>query len=313
LPSPLKRAWLIALSGIVALSTAGFVAGRTMLGNDAPAGTNLATSGPLQLIFPDSWRPAAGSSGVPGLKFGSAPIALGPAGGSADRLVAGHVSATGPTLLPRGLQQRLKRPPRRGDAVRIGSVDAYRYRGLRPAGLQGKLNLYVAPTASGVATIACILRGADSAGFARRCEQVADSLSLVGVGAAPLGADRRYAREVRGTLDRLDNRRRVIRQRLAQARTREAQAGLAGDLAVLHRRAAVQIAAAHSGPVLGDLHATLGSALRRLAGSYELMSTRARDGDSGGWKSAAAEARRLERQVDETVGQLGRRARGPTS
>ena len=90
----------------------------------------------------------------PGLEL-SDPIVLAPASGP-GQLAAGNVeAATGPALLPASFTRLLPSPPGEGDPVRLGEVQAYLYEGLRPRGLDGSLTLYTAPTAGGVATIAC--------------------------------------------------------------------------------------------------------------------------------------------------------------
>ena len=62
------------------------------------------SAGNIELSFPTGWQHLANAPTIPGLTF-SQPLALG--NGSAQRLIAGQVSASGPTLLPSGFATSL--------------------------------------------------------------------------------------------------------------------------------------------------------------------------------------------------------------
>ena len=72
-------------------------------------------------------------------------------------LVAARLPATSPSLLPAELVARLTQPPEEPVRVRLaGSLPAYYYRDLSLPHVRGRLDVYVAPTADSVATLACV-------------------------------------------------------------------------------------------------------------------------------------------------------------
>ncbi len=82
------------------------ILGLLLGGGSSSSGTsfgNSASAGSVELSFPSSWQHLANAPAIPGIAF-SQPLALAQGGatasGSAQRLVAGQVSATGPSLLP---------------------------------------------------------------------------------------------------------------------------------------------------------------------------------------------------------------------
>ena len=88
---------------------------------------------------------------MPGLAFTEELPPLTRKGGSeGEILLAGLTAAKGPTLLPAGLLERLPAIPQRDDPVKVGNLDAYRYRDLQPDPGGGRVTLYVAPTTRGV-------------------------------------------------------------------------------------------------------------------------------------------------------------------
>ena len=157
---------LIGLALIVIAAIAGLLIGKGSGGSDesTPTADNVNTAGALELSYPDGWQRTDSPPEIPGLRLQS-PIALAQDGGAGDALQAGTTRATGPSLLPGTFLRTLGEEPPRDDAVRLGELDAYRYRNLRPEGFDGPLTLYVAPTTAGVATVACSATAASAETF----------------------------------------------------------------------------------------------------------------------------------------------------
>ena len=125
---------------VLALAVIGFLIGRGGGGDSQPGGTTSARSGAVTITYPESWERSDQVPQLPGYKFTN-PIVVGPKGRAEDRLTTGLVDAGGATLLPAAFVKALGADPSRGDTVRLGSVQAYRYRGLDPGNFDPALTL----------------------------------------------------------------------------------------------------------------------------------------------------------------------------
>ena len=280
---------LVAVLGLAA-AVGGFLLGSG--GNDAdqaaePFG-NSASAGTLQLSFPAAWKRVSEQPQVPGVRF-KEPIVLAAGKPQGARLVAGQVAATGPELLSAGLARRLPSGSPDAQPVRLGGVQALRYRGLAPRGLTGALQLYAVPTTRGVATIACTgPAGTAGAAFRRDCESVATTLRLMGAEPYPLGPRPEYARSLRRTLGALDRARRSGTARLAGADTPDAQAAAAAALAGSYRRASEAVAATKASPADAAANRSLAAALERTGSAYAAAAEAARANDEAAYADAAS-------------------------
>ena len=280
------------LALIATLGVAGAVGGY-LLGSGGsdpePAGealTNSASAGSIELSFPDGWRRVSEDPGVPGVRFKD-PIVLAADAPRGARLVAGQVNATGPALLSSGLVGRLPGDPGEGRPVRLNDVAALYYRGLRPRGQQGALQVYAVPTTGGVATIACTTSaGAQAADFWSDCESVATTFRLTGAEPYPLGPRQEYADSLRKTLGELARARRAGTAKLSQAGTPEAQAAAASALAGSYRRAGDAVEAIETSPADRAANGTLASALMHTASAYAAAAEAARAGDEAAYADA---------------------------
>jgi predicted Ser/Thr protein kinase len=282
----------IALVAVLGLAGAagGYLLGSG--GNDAdraaePFG-NSASAGTLQLSFPAAWKRVSDQPQVPGVRF-KEPIVLAAGKPQGARLVAGQVAGRGPELLSAGLARRLPSGSPDAQPVRLGGVQALRYRGLAPRGLTGALQLYAVPTTRGVATIACTgPAGTAGAAFRRDCESVATTLRLVGAEPYPLGPRPEYARSLRRTLGALDQARRSGTARLAGADTPDAQAAAAATLAGSYRRASEAVAATEASPADAAANRSLAAALERTGSAYGAAAEAARANDEAAYADAAS-------------------------
>jgi hypothetical protein len=248
--------------------------------------TSSASAGTVALSFPASWQRVTEPPGIPGMRFED-PIVLQPQGQRRARLVAGQVPASGPTLLPAPLLARLPGEAPDGEPVRLGRLQALRYEGLAPRGLDGRLQLYAVPADGGVATVACSApAGAAGQDFLRDCEGVATTLELTGAGAYPLGPSPAYARRLRTVLTTLGRARRSGTARLRRADTPDAQAAAADALETAHLRAARALDDAKVSPADAAANRALTHALEGSALAYQRAAGAARAGDDDAYAAA---------------------------
>jgi hypothetical protein len=301
----------VVVAAVLALAAAGFVLGRSRDRVAHPT-TGLAFGGQLSLAFPkDEWRRAPRTERVRGLTFED-PIALESSEPeSPGELRAGMLrSAEGPLLLPNAFVAGLSARPR-PEQVRLGSLAALRYRGLRGKGVEGPFTLFVVPTDRGAAGVAC-LGGRSETGtaaertFLRRCEEVATTLELGASRPRPLGRDRAYAAAAARTLGRLDARRARERRRLGAATLPAAQARAAARLAGAYRAAGAAVGKLKPGLVARPAHRALVAALGRAGAGYSALAAAARTGNRRAYARAAAVVTRAEAQVDRAARSFAR-------
>jgi serine/threonine protein kinase len=281
----------LAVAGVVAVAVVAIAAGL-LSGNRKPASPAAAPAAPalvssagndvLDLSFPDTWRRASHTPAIEGLDL-ARPVALS-AGAGGGGVVAGRSAATGPTLLPAAFVKRLAGRPA-ADRVRLGALQALRYRGLRPGGAGPALTVFAVPTSRGVATVACLAPPASAAAavFQADCQRVAASLKLSGPRAFGLGPQADYARGADRAITALAAARLRDRRALAGARTQGGQGRLAAALATAHDRALRALSGLAISPADAEAHASLVAAIRRARDGYARMSRAARHHDAKGF------------------------------
>ena len=288
LPAPLLL--LAAVLGVAAI-VAGLLAGRSGSGDDGGADlSSSASAGSVALSFPSGWQRSRDDPGVPGLEL-SDPIVLTPPGGGGSRLVAGSTDAVGAPLLPVPFIARVGGPPERDDAVKLGDVQAYRYRDLRPRGLDGAVTVYTVPTTEGVVTLGCVAGASAAAGFAADCERVAASLELAGARAFPLGPSEDVAKLLDTTAGRLETARAAGTRKLRAADTPAAQARAASELARAYAAASRSLTAADVSPADAGAIGALAASLRQVGRGYDRAAAAARDEDSAAFAAAGRSVR----------------------
>jgi serine/threonine-protein kinase len=286
--------------------------GLLLGGGSGSSGTsfgNSASAGSVELSFPASWQHLASAPTIPGLTF-SQPLALGQGGAaasaSAQRLVAGQVSASGPSLLPSAFAGNLSGALPRPEAVRLGEVQAYRYSGLSVRGMSGPLTLYAVPTSGGVATIACL--GATASGPATQCAQIAATLKLSGAKAFGLAPSASYAAALGRTFATLHGAVSAGEARLHSASSAAAQAAAAAQLAATYAAASRAIAELSVSPAVAGANATISRSLAAVGRGYTALASAARSGDDAAYARARAailSARAAVAKALVTVGQAG--------
>lgn len=163
--------------------------------------------------------------------------------------------------------------------------------------------MYVVPTTSRVATIACTgPAGAAGAAFRTDCESIATTLRLSGAEPYRLGPQPEYAQSLGRTLGRLDRAVRSGQAELSGADTPDAQAAAAAGLAGSYRRTSEAVSATEASPQDGAANRALAGALERTGSAYAAAADAARAGDESAY-SAAGQA--INRRLDEVRAALG--------
>ncbi|HWH92294.1 MAG TPA: hypothetical protein VNT03_00405, partial [Baekduia sp.] len=231
-----------------------------------------------------------------GLSDASAAAPPGAARGQA--IVVGRSSGTGATLLPAALVRSLPSAPR-GEAVKLGNLQAYRYRRLRPAGAP-VTTIVAAPTASdGVATVACVGEAVQAS-----CDRVAASLRAKGVEPVALGPHPAYAEAVDRALSRLAHARAAAPGRIREAKSRRAQGAVARDVSRAYARAGASLRRAPITPAERDTNAALLTALGRAGAAWRSLGNAAAHGDARGYTTARATIARREAALRQAMSAL---------
>jgi hypothetical protein len=307
LPAERRRpgpgALLAGLALLLVVVVAAFLIGKSGGGSEdsQAAADNVNAAGVLELSYPDGWQRAESPPEIPGLRLQS-PIALSKSGsGAGNGLQAGTTRATGASLLPAAFLRRLDDEPPRDDAVRLGELDAYRYRDLRPRGYDGSLTVYVAPTTAGVATVACSATAAAADAFLPDCENVAGGLKLVEGEAFALGPDQDYLAKLDKTIARLNSDRARGTSALRKAKGQEGQAKAAASLAQAYGRARRSLRGDPVSPAVRGAAASVQSALTRTQAAYTRLAAAARRGNSGAYSSAQADVKKGEAALQSAL------------
>ncbi len=170
--------------------------------------------------------------------------------------------------------------------MRLGDLDAYRYRNLRPEGFDGPLTLYVAPTTAGVATVACSATAASAETFLPECEDVAGGLKLVQGEAFALGADKDYLAKLDSAMERLNSDRESGSKALRDAKNRSGQAKAAASLAQSYGRARSSLRGDPVSPAVQGAAASVQAALAKTQAAYTRLAAAARSGNEGAYAAA---------------------------
>ena len=228
---PARGPVLLALAALlVAAGASGYLIGRSGSESD---GRRTIESGAIRLPLPAGWRRSEPSRGVETLA--SDAVVARPRGGGA-RLVAAELPRGGLGLLPRAAAKSLT-DVSGGERMRLGRVDAARYRAVEAARPRRRVALYATPTSGGVALAACVAPPSAMSRFIRRCERVVATIAISDGKASRLAAGGEVG-YLNRTLARLDARREAVSRRLREARSPRLAARLVRELARSHAAAA---------------------------------------------------------------------------
>ncbi|MCW3057075.1 MAG: protein kinase [Solirubrobacterales bacterium] len=290
----------VAVAALVAAALGGWLGGshgssRAQFGNSASAGN-------LELSFPTGWRRVSPGPRIPGLTF-LGPIALAPAGASAQGLLAGQLTASGPSLLAPALLAQLAVQPTQPTAVALGNVTAYRYDKLSVRGLAVPLTVYVTPSTAGVATIACL---AVTATVSRECAQIAATLKLISASAFALTPSQAYAGALSRTFLTLQRVAANATGRLASAKSASAQATAADRLASAFDAAGVSVAKLTVSPAVQAINEGLVRALDSSGRAYRALASAARPEDRAAYARASQAVTKARGELAQSLQELAK-------
>jgi hypothetical protein len=282
---------VLVLAAVLALIAGLLLGGGS--GSSGPAFTDSASAGYLELSFPSGWQRLGSPPTVPGLTV-SQPLALSTgsatgasssySGPSGQRLLAGEVAATEPSLLSAAFTATVNGTLPHPESVRLGPYQAYRYSGLSVHGLASPLTLYTVPSRGGVVTIACL--GATAAASGSQCAQIAATLKLNGTTAFALAPSPRYASTLRSTSSTLNGAVNTGTARLRAASNATAQAAAAAQLAAAYSTASRALAKLSLSPAVQSANASLVASLAALSRDYAALAAAARAGNEAAYARA---------------------------
>jgi len=292
---------VVAVGVMAVLVASGFA-----IGNDRSSGVGesagFAGSGPINLSLPTGWQRLRKTPKIPGLDLVDG-MSVGPVGGPGG-LTAGRTQAVGPTLLPAAFRSSAQLPKK--TAVRLGSYEAYRYRGVRGAGIDGTLTIYAVPTSQGVVTMACFGPSPAEQAVLRACERVAATLELSEVRTYPLGPSETFAASLQNAVPSLDAARAALRRILAAARTPGAQAEAARALADAYSSAASRLTAPAVGPEGEPAKRSIVDALRATEAAHRRLAQAAVAGKTRAYVAASSSVITTEQGVDRALQALSK-------
>ena len=298
-----------AVVGVIALAVVGYLVGNSgSKSSNTPANNSSASAGPITITFPDTWQRVSSVPPIPGLNLKDS-VAVTPSGGPAvGSLTAGMATAADASLLPVTFKKQLSGPPPKGEPVRLGTVQAYRYAGLKPKNYPQQLTVYTVPTDAGVATVACSARAADAGAFLPQCESAASTLTLSGAKPLDLGVPPSYAKAVNNTIGKLQTQRAAALKKLKAARTPAAQASAARQAAAAYAGAARTLASQQGGPQVDAANTAIVAALRRGAAGYAQMASGASNNNAGRYKTGAATVKKADAALQKALKSLAQSA-----
>jgi serine/threonine protein kinase len=194
-------------------------------------------SGSFKLSIPARWRES--SAATPGYLKLNEPITVQAGDASGGTLVVGTAATPTAKLLPASLTSRLS-----GDltpeVVTMGGHHFYRYRGLKPAGADGRVSVYSLPTTEGTVIAACLLPGA-TGNFAAVCERAVGTLQVTHGKVTGLGPSKTFAAALAGGASRLNRKLAPAEHQLATAKSQKAQSQAAATLAAAYAASAHEL------------------------------------------------------------------------
>lgn len=242
------------------------------------------SAGALRVALPEGWTPTRTGPKIPGFDGAHAAFAR-----TYDSDVAiALLPARSPSLLPPALDVATNPASARPRIQRAGALSAYDY--VRPAKDHRVLDIVVAPTTLGVATIAC-----SSAVVAPdECSQALHGLRLTGGSFLPLSTESAFLAGLPDAVKTLGAQRLRLRTRLTRAGLVGGAARTAYRLAGTYGtadRALRPLAAPHT-----DARSTV-ILLRRLRSRYFTLAAAIRARDRGAFKAAARSIETNERRL----------------
>lgn len=310
-PAPIRRrhlgaATLLAALGIAVLAVLAFVGGRAAGGGDEAKLATSVSSGSVSLRAPGGWEatPVSERPVIPGLGLREA-VGVAPAARDASGALAGLTDARGPRLLPAGLVERAGSGLPRPTPVKLGALEALRYRGVQLRGFDRDLTLYAAPSSVGVVTAACYSPTAESS-LEATCESIAQTLELLRGQPYPLATTAQTERALAAAVTGLRQARRSERQQLEHASSGDGQAAAADRLVEANSAAHKRLSQLQVSPAIaGQVDAGLAS-IAATKEAYGRLADAARAGDAAAFDAAKREVEASEAKLRKSLAALER-------
>jgi len=286
------------VAGVVLIAAAAFAGSQLGGSGDAgtPKATNVAAGGPLRVSFPSTWGTNAGPDAIPGITL-TDQVALAPTGaaGADATMLAGSLPAS-VSLLPSTLRAGLTAKPPPAQIVKLETIQAYRYAGLRPSGGSTALTLFLVPTKSGRVAMVCSAPVNAPRSVTTGCERIVSS-ATVDQAATDLQPDAAYAKALSQLLARLGAVERTQLARLGAATTSAQQTAPARALAAAAATARVSAGRLNAPLAIAPADAALASALGDRAAAYRSLAAAAAAHDTSAYRAASAQARQAARRL----------------
>jgi hypothetical protein len=284
------RSLLVPAVAVLAVGAAAF-AGRLASDISVGAEGDPISSRAVEFVPPRGWHSSEAPSRVGGLRLEDTVAARDPR--TRGLVVAGVLPGV---IFPQRLGREVDGSALAPEGVRLGRLEAYRWRDLRAGGR--RVTLVAAPTGIGAAVLAC----SGPAQAIRRCENAAATLDVPDAEPTDLDALTFYGDGLERTLARLGRRRTDGLDRLRNALSRAGQA--AAGLRRAHRAAGLALHDLVPPAAAVDANASLGTELRGMASAYARLARAAAGGDRAAYRAAARAVRRSEAALQRALGRL---------
>jgi hypothetical protein len=261
-----------------------------------------ASNADVALGVPEKWRRSSSDLAVGPLGLRDA-VVLRPGSIGGAMIMAGLSPATGATLLPAAVTQRLDRVPQAA-SVRLDHMTALRYADLRMAGLTREMTVFATPTSGGVLILACLSPTRDAAALRPVCDRVARSLRLTRARALAPGPSARYQAQLNRLVGALDLARTEERAKLAAAREPAEQGRRAERLAAAYAVARTAGSEQQVSPREAAAHARILAAIGATRAAYARMADAARAENVRGYERARAQVGIGDRRVRAALNAL---------
>ena len=277
-----RRSAVLASVSILLAAALGFGVARATGGSQPRTLRNKhAAAGLVQITFPSTWREERPTF-APALGLAHE-LVIGPGSPGRGILVLGTSDTktrTAPNALVAVLSSRPQAP-----IVTLGGARFDRYADVH-VGAAGSLGpVYTLPTTGGTVIGVCIPQGAP--GFPSSCEAILATMRLASATALPPGQDGSYAAALNTGIKKLNGARTKAVSLLRSARTAQAQAEAAAELATAHRDAEAALTALSAGPAAAA-NSALVAALRTTADAYAALAAAAARNDGRAYRTASS-------------------------
>jgi len=288
-----ERGWagparLAALGVCIAAIVAGFLVGNVRAnGQSTSPGSREVSSGKLTVFPPVLWQRLRTVPGVLRSPLGNA-LALAHRGrfGSGG-LVGGTVAANAPTFMPGSLRAAL--PAGALDdrqRVRLGSLEAFRYANLVPAGFDGTVTVYAVPQPRNVILLGCFLHTGAPRSIVRSCEGIIATVRIDGARTISLAPSNRYADTLNAVIRKLRSQRAAGLKQLRSSKLPTDQAAASESVARAYGTAAARLRREPTTILTRGSNAAIVVALGRTQAAYVRLAGGARRRDRTQYDSA---------------------------